>query len=89
VNSRTTGKFWKVYNKLPSKTRNQAKSAFVLFQKDPYHPSLHFKRVHSVLPIYSARITKDYRAVGIQKKADIIWFWIGSHSDYGKLLKQL
>lgn len=39
--------------------------------------------------IFSLRITKDYRAIGIQEDERIIWFWIGSHGDYDKLVKQL
>ncbi|MGM0600716.1 MAG: hypothetical protein ACQETH_12975 [Candidatus Rifleibacteriota bacterium] len=58
-----------------------------MFKKDPWYPSLHFKRVHSSLSVYSARISIDYRAVGVIKTDLIIWFWIGSHTDYEKLLK--
>lgn len=89
MKSRTTDKFWKAYNRLSELIQKQAKATFILFQKDPYHPSLHFKRVHSTLPIYSARISRDYRTLRILKEAEIIWFWIGSHSDYENLLVQL
>jgi len=74
---------------LPAEIRKQAKEAYLRFQNDPCHPGLRFKRVHSRQPIYSARITKEYRAVGIQQKGEMIWFWIGSHADYEKLLQQL
>jgi len=37
----------------------------------------------------SIRISKDYRAVGVIAEQDILWFWIGSHSEYDKLLKHL
>lgn len=87
--SHTTDKFWKVYQKLPTQIRKQAKSSFILFQKDPYHPSLHFKKVHSSLPIYSTRISRNYRVLGFKKGEQIIWFWIGNHTDYDKLLKQM
>jgi hypothetical protein len=89
VNSRTTEAFWKCYAALPELVRKQAKEAYKQFQKDPYYPSLHFKQVHSTRPIFSVRISKDYRAIGIIQGADIIWFWIGIHSDYDKLLRQL
>ena len=87
--SKTTERFWKCYTYLPATIRKQAKKAYKQFQTDPYYPSLHFKQVHSTRPIFSVRITKDYRAVGIIHGADIIWFWIGSHSEYNNLLKQL
>ena len=87
--SHTTKKFRKMLLNLPENVRQQANEAFDQFQQDPFHPGLNFKRVHSSRPIYAARITKDYRAVGIQKNGLMIWFWIGSHSDYDLLLKQL
>jgi hypothetical protein len=74
---------------LPGEIKKEAKEAYKLFVVDPYHPSLHFKRVHSRRPIFSLRVTKDYRAVGILQNEEMIWFWIGSHSEYDKLLKQL
>jgi hypothetical protein len=30
-----------------------------------------------------------YRAVGIVEAEEIVWFWIGSHADYDKVLKRL
>ena len=87
--SHTTEHLRKLYGNLPKQIRKQAMEAYSQFKRDSYYPGLHFKRVHSSRPIYSVRITKDYRAVGIQQNNEIIWFWIGSHSDYDKLLKQL
>jgi len=87
--SQTTDAFWKCYNKLPEQVRKEAKDAYRNFKNNPYHPSLHFKRIHSSRPVFSLRITKDYRAVGIEHSKQIIWFWIGSHGDYDKLLKKL
>ncbi|MBI4633857.1 MAG: hypothetical protein HY742_08190 [Deltaproteobacteria bacterium] len=87
--SQTTDRFWKCYRGLPEQIRKEEKEAYKRFKKNPYHPSLHFRRIHSTRPIFSLRITKDYRAVGIQQDNQIIWFWIGSHGDYDNLLKQL
>ncbi len=89
MNSRTTERFWKCYAGLPIAIKKRAKKAYKQFQEDPYYPGLHFKQVHSTRPIFSVRITKDYRAVGIIQEEDIIWFWIGTHSEYSNLLKQL
>ena len=86
--SHTNSNFWKLYKKLPLNIRETAKKQYRLFISDSYHASLHFKRVHSTRPIYSARITRNYRAVGILEENIIVWFWIGSHDDYDKLLKQ-
>jgi len=60
----------------------------ISWDKTPYYPALHFKRVHSTRPIYSVRISIDYRALGILQDNEIIWFWIGSHTEYDKAVKQ-
>lgn len=86
--SRTTEKFRALFALLPNTIKAQAKEAYQQFKRDPYHPSLQFKRVHSSKPIYSVRISLDYRAVGIIHDNEIIWFWIGSHNVYEKLLKK-
>ena len=85
--SHTNSNFWKLYKKLPQTIQDTARKQYRLFVSDPYHASLHFKRVHSTRPIYSARITCNYRAVGVLEEGIIIWFWIGSHDDYDKLLR--
>jgi hypothetical protein len=48
--------------------------------------SRNFKRVHATEPIYSVRITRGYRALGLRDGDLVTWFWIGSHADYDKLL---
>jgi hypothetical protein len=47
------------------------------------------KARQSTRPIFSVRITKDYCAICVLQENEIIWFWIGSHSEYDRLLKQL
>jgi hypothetical protein len=89
VNSSTTERFWRFYRKLPGEVKEQARETYKLFRNDPYHPSLHFKRVHSRRPIFSVRINIDYRAVGIMDGGEIVWFWIGSHQEYDILIKRL
>ncbi|MFN0117529.1 MAG: hypothetical protein ACKVQC_04450 [Elusimicrobiota bacterium] len=89
MKSRTSARFRKVLSKLPLKIRKQAKEAYFLFKIDPYHPSLHFKRIHSTQPIYSVRINITYRAIGIIEKDEIIWIWVGAHAEYDRLLRSL
>jgi len=88
VKSLTNNRFWKCYADLPQEIKQQAKEAYSHFQKDPYYPSLHFS-IHSTRPIFSARISMEFRTVGVIDADEITWFWIGSHADYDKLLKLL
>ncbi len=89
MTSHTTTSFWKLYRALPKTVQRQAKSAFRKFQQEPFQSGLQFKQVHETLPVYSARINRDFRCVGIRHTEKIVWYWIGSHSDYEKLLSKI
>lgn len=89
MKSRTTSQFRKAFATNPQQVQQQARDAYWQFKQDPWHPSLRFKQVHPTLPIYSARVSKSYRAVGVRNENGIVWFWIGTHTDYDKLLSQL
>lgn len=60
-----------------------------LFAAEPTHPSLRFKQVHQTRPICSARVGLGYRALGVREGEDIVWFWIGSHAEYDRLIDSL
>lgn len=89
MNSRTTRRFRDLLAALPAHIRAQARDAYELFRQNQSHPGLHFKKVHLDPPIYSARVGIGYRAVGAMDGDTLIWFWIGSHADYDKLLEHL
>lgn len=89
MRSEINGDFLKAYRRLPNDVREQARKAYRLFRENPYHPSLNFKSIHPTQPIYSARISRGYRTVGIQTDGLIIWFWIGSHADYDRLTSSM
>ena len=89
MNSRTTKRFRQMLMKLPSNIQQQAKEAYKLFIDNSHHPSLRFKKVHNTSSIYSVRININYRAVGVVENDIIVWFWIGPHTEYEKLLGEL
>ena len=76
-------KFWDFYNQLPLNIRTLADDNFELLKKDSRHPSLHFKKVGRY---WSVRVGIHYRALAVQSKTDIAWFWIGHHSEYDQLI---
>ena len=63
--------------------------AYRLFATNPYHTSLHFKRVHRTEPVYSARVGRSYRVVGLYENDVVVGFWIGPHEQYETLLANL
>jgi hypothetical protein len=89
VNSHSTERFREALKQLPKEVRQNAQEAYRLWQQDPQHPGLHFKRIHSTKPIYSVRVGLGWRAVGLQRGDNMIWYWIGSHADYEKLISRL
>jgi len=89
VKSRTTKEFRQLFAALPEQVQEQTRTAYRQFIENPSHPSLSFKKVHPYLPIYSARINKKYRAVGQLTGDIVVWFWLGSHTEYDRLLGQL
>ncbi|WP_244618765.1 hypothetical protein [Rhizobium sp. 18065] len=80
-----TAAFWEEYHRLPRHIRELADIQFELLRTDPRHPSLHFKPLGRV---WSARVGKSWRALAIRDGDDFVWFWIGSHAGYDKLIKQ-
>jgi hypothetical protein len=82
--SRTVAGFWQLYRKLPRKIRNAARVAHRQFRTDPAHPSLHFHRLATAPQLWSVRITRDYRAVGLVQGSTITWFWIGDHKAFDR-----
>jgi hypothetical protein len=75
--------FWIHYRRLPQTVRDLADKNFQLLKADSKHPSLHLKRVGD---FWSVRVGLACRALGTPCEGGIVWFWIGSHADYGKLL---
>jgi mRNA-degrading endonuclease RelE of RelBE toxin-antitoxin system len=82
MKSATLPSFWAEYRKLSNPIRERARKTYRLWADNPFHPSLHFKCIDSEESIWSVRVTRNYRAVGILEGDTVTWFWIGSHDDY-------
>ncbi len=81
----TTNRFWKCLEKLPESVQDTSKQSFQLLKANPWYPSLHFKKVGK---FWSARAGINHRALAIEDGEDYIWVWIGSHSEYERMLKE-
>lgn len=79
----TTADFWDYYDNLPEQIQKVADKNYELLKQNPKHPSLHFKKVNQY---WSVRVGKGYRAVGVEAEEGIIWFWIGTHTEYDNLI---
>ncbi|NEQ66640.1 MAG: hypothetical protein F6K21_14255 [Symploca sp. SIO2D2] len=89
MKSSVTKSFRKRLGDLPEPVQEQAAKAYTLWQEDPYHPSLQFKRVSQKQPIYSARVSISYRVLDLLESDHIYWYWIGAHDEYDELLRRI
>jgi hypothetical protein len=76
--------FWAAYEKLPRRVRQIADRNYSLLKQDPHHPSLRLKKIGR---FWSVRVGLGYRALAVEAKEGLVWFWIGSHSDYDRLVR--
>ncbi len=56
---------------------------YELLKTNPSYPSLHFKKIGKYRTV---RVGLQYRALAIEVPDGLLWFWIGSHSEYDKIL---
>ncbi len=75
--------FWSCYGQLPRRVQQLADACYKLLKIDPSHPSLHFKRIGRYRTV---RVGLHYRALAIEIPGGLLWFWIGSHAEYDKIL---
>ena len=76
--------FWTCYDALPGTVRQLADQAFERLKHDPQYPSLHFKKTGR---FWSARVGINHRALAVEAPDGLVWFWIGTHAEYDRLLR--
>lgn len=76
-------RFWRCYRALPAEVRDLADRNYALLKANPKHRSLHFKQIGA---LWSVRVGLHYRALATAVEDDLVWFWIGSHAEYDKLV---
>ncbi len=89
MESKTTEKYRSLLGAAPKSTQAKVRAAYRLWAADPHHPSLRFKKVHTTRPIYSVRVDLDWRVLGLLQEGTMVWFWVGPHSEYEKLLSRI
>ena len=77
--------FWQHYRALPRDIRRVAVAAFRRIQANPNHPGVRLKKVG---PYWSARVGAHHRALAVRDNSTIVWFWIGTHAEYDRLIRR-
>ncbi len=86
MRSRLTDGFFSYFRKLPKNVKAQARKSYRLWRENPHHPGLRFKRIHTKESMYSIRVARGWRALGLIEDGTMNWFWIGSHAEYDRLI---
>jgi hypothetical protein len=89
MKSRTVPDFWKLFRNLPPNIQRKAYKVYRLWRANPFAGSLRFKRVSEREPIYSVRIGRGHRALGLLEGGTIYWYFIGNHDEYERKLQSL
>ncbi|MEO5360037.1 MAG: hypothetical protein H7843_06255 [Nitrospirota bacterium] len=76
--------FWTCYEGLPAHVRKLADKNFSLLKENPHHPSIHLKQVDKH---WSIRIGKKHRALAVEINEGLLWYWIGTHAEYDRLIR--
>ena len=83
--SYTSADFRSHFEKLPRRVQILARKQYQLWKTNPYHPSLKFKKVGA--QVWSSRINDGWRAVATPIPGGYLWFWIGSHDEYLRVIR--
>lgn len=83
LKSVATPDFWDCYNALPEHIRKRANVVYEIWRENPRHPSVRFERKGA---FWSARVTDDYRALAVLDGETVVWFFIGTHAEYDRLI---
>ena len=84
MKSSVATRFWREYFALPKDVQRKARKAFLLWRRDPRHPSLRFERKGRY---WSVRIDRGWRALARLEGGTVYWLAILSHDDYQRVLR--
>ncbi|MBM4028867.1 MAG: hypothetical protein FJ280_26250 [Planctomycetes bacterium] len=74
--------FWSCYHQLPRQVQQLADACYDLLKANPSHPSLRLKKIGKYRAV---RVGLHYRALAIEVRQGLLWFWIGSHAEYDRI----
>ena len=79
--------FWDCLENLPPQVQKIARKNFKLWQANPSLKSLAFKKIKSDL--WSVRAGSGFRALATFEDDRFLWFWIGTHDEYERIIREL
>lgn len=87
MKSQAIPRFWRLFHALPADAQRLAVKTFRLWQRNPNHPSLRYRRLANRENLVTVRIGDHYRALGLLETGIVEWIWIGTHAEYDQLVR--
>ena len=75
--------FWEQYRNLPTSVQELADKSFEILKTNKSSVAA-LEKGRQVL--WSVRVGRRHRALGVEIEEGLVWFWIGTHADYDKLV---
>jgi hypothetical protein len=72
-----------IFNELPMDVQEAALETYALFNGNPWNRSFHFGRLGQA---WSIRAAPAYRAMAAASSTGFVWSWIGSRTDYDRII---
>lgn len=88
MTSKASARFWKCHNELPRHVQTLALKNYRIWQQNPQHSSLDFKKLYGSGQRFSVRVGNHHRAIGREVSGGVEWVWIGSHEEYNGLISR-
>jgi hypothetical protein len=86
MKSLTSPDFWRTYASLSPNAQAAARKAYRLWKENPQHGSLRFQKRGR---FWRACFGSGHRALAVAVPEGYLWFWIGTHDGYERLLREL
>lgn len=86
MDSHISPNFRRCYRSLPKQVRRLAWKNYKLWRDNHRHPGLRFKLIDRKARRYSARVGDNYRVLGKRLDDGMLWYWIGTHEEYNRLI---
>ena len=87
MKSQAGPRFWQLFGSLPADVQRLAERNYRLWQANPHHPSLRYRRLEGHDDLVSVRVGDHYGALGFVEAGTVIWIWIGHHAEYSRLIR--
>lgn len=71
--------FRREFARLPKRIQEKARKSLEQLEENPFHPSLHTKRMRGVKDVWESRVTLSYRVTFSWKGGDIWLRRVGTH----------